>query len=90
MSILSVSGVSRLSAPLSGGPKSTDATLEPSSPTVLLAGPEVEVVKPQAGSYDQLRGYLMSLHISLAPAPAGRETAPPSPKQAAIDAYTGR
>ena len=90
MSILSVTGVSHLSAPLFGGPKSTEASLVPSSPTVLLAGPEVEVVHAQLSSYEQLRGYLMSLHLNLAPAPPGRETAPPSPKQAAIDAYTGR
>ena len=89
MSIMSVSGVSPLAA-IYNRPRANVASLDPSPPTALLSGPEIEVVHPQPSSYDQMRGYLLSLHLNLNAAPPGRETAPPSPKQAAIDAYTGR
>lgn len=52
--------------------------------------PGVQMGYKPPDSYLSLKAYLDNLHISLAAAPPGRESAPPSARQAAIDAYTGR
>jgi hypothetical protein len=71
------------------GPAALLEGTDPPVPTRIDV-PGVQMGYKPPDSYLSLMSYLMNLHISLAPAPAGRETAPPSPKQAAIDAYTGR
>jgi hypothetical protein len=71
------------------GPEALISATDQSKPHQ-IGVPGVIMGYREPDSYLALKAHLSSLHISLAAAPPGRESAPPSARQAAIDAYTGR